>query len=134
MTLIALALGQPGNLSSGNWIADYHGTTYVRLSLADSTGTEGKMSIGETLHVDTEGNVDRVTAASATLNRMLDARWNGAVLSFGINAGGDVERFEFRLLDANHAQLTPVISEDQRQELAVDHIPLPKPFPLTRTR
>ena len=135
MAFIAIALGQPGNPLSGNWTAEYHGTTYVRLILADSpVGPQGTMSIGESIHVDDEGNVDRVTAASATLNRMLDVRWNDVVLSFAINGGDDIDRFEFRLVDANHAELTPIISEEDRQQLAAERIPLPKPFPLTRTR
>ncbi len=135
VAFIAIALGQSGNPLTGNWTANYHGTTYVRLTLADSAvGPQGTMSIGESIHVDEEGNVDRVTLASATLNRMLDVRWNGGVLSFAINGGDDNDRFEFRLLDANHAELTPIISEEERQELAAERIPLPKPFPLARTR
>jgi hypothetical protein len=92
------------------------------------------MSIGQSIHVDKAGDVDSATAASSTLTPMLDVRWDGAVLSFGINEGDDIDRFEFRPIDANHAELTLILSQDQRQELAADQIPLPKPFHLTRSR
>jgi hypothetical protein len=62
---------------------------------------------------------------------MLDIRWNDGVLSFGINDGPDVDRFEFRLIDANHAELAPIFSE--RRQAAAEQIPLPKPFQLTKT-
>jgi hypothetical protein len=91
------------------------------------------MSIGQSIHVDDEGNVDSVTAASSTPTRMLDIRWNDGVLSFGTNDGPDVDRFEFRLIDANHAELTMVFSEEERRQYAAEHLPLPKPFRLTKT-
>jgi hypothetical protein len=135
VAFVAIALGQSGNSLNGNWAATFQGTTYVRLAVADSAaGPQGTMSIGQSIHVDQEGNVDQVTQASPTLNRMVDVRWNVSVLSFAINTSGDDERFEFRLTDANHAELTPIISEEQRQELAAERIPLPKPFALARTR
>jgi hypothetical protein len=65
---------------------------------------------------------------------MLDVHWNGTVLSFTVNNGDDVHRFELRLIDANTGELTPIIPEEQRQELAKEGIPLPKPFPVTKAR
>src|SRR4051812_30876266 len=127
----ALMLAQPGNVLSGNWTATFQGTTYVRLAFAEgATAPEGTMSIGQRIHVDDEGNVDSVTTASSRLARMLDIRWNDGVLSFGINDGADVDRFEFRLIDANHAELALTLSEEERRQAAAERIPLPKPFRL----
>jgi hypothetical protein len=132
---LAIVVGQPFNGYSGDWTADYHGTTYVRLALTDTVGApQGAMSIGESIHVDARGNVDAVTEAPSNLTRMLDVRWNGTVLSFTVKNGDDIDRFELRLIDANTGELTPIIPEEQRQELAKEGIPLPKPFPVTKAR
>jgi hypothetical protein len=134
IAFVGLVLGQPGNVLNGNWTANFQGTTYVRLAFAEgATVPQGTMSIGQSIHVDDEGNVDRVTAAASTPTRMLDIRWNDGVLSFGINDGPDVDRFEFRLIDANHAELAPIFSGEERRRLAAEQIPLPKPFRLTKT-
>ena len=96
IAFVGLVLGQPGNVLNGNWTANFQGTTYVRLAFAEgATAPQGTMSIGQSIHVDDEGNVDRVTAASSTPTRMLDIRWNDGVLLFGVNDGPDVDRFEF---------------------------------------
>ncbi len=132
---LAVMVGQPFNGYSGDWTADYHGTTYVRLALTDTVGApQGAMSIGESIHVDARGDVDGVTEAPATLTRMFDVRWNGTVLSFSLKDGDDVHRFELRLIDASTGELTPIIPEEQRRELANDGIPLPKPFRVTKAR
>jgi hypothetical protein len=94
MRLLALAfvtvvLGQPGPYS-GDWTADFNGTTYVRLALNDKAGApQGALSIGQSIHVDAQGNVDRVTEAAPTLRPMLDVHQNGDVLSFSYENGGD---------------------------------------------
>ena len=127
-------LGQPGNVLNGNWTANFQGTTYVRLAFAEgATAPQGTMSIGKSIHVDDEGNVDSVILGSFTPTRIRDIRWNDGVLSFGINDGPDVDRFEFRLIDANHAELAMVLSEEERRQAAAEQIPLPKPFRLTKT-
>jgi hypothetical protein len=94
---------------------------------------QGTMSIAQSIHTDDEGNVDSVTVGSFTPTRMLELRWNDGVLSFGINDGPDVDRFEFRPIDANHAELAPIFSEEERRQFAAEHIPLPKPIRLTKT-
>jgi hypothetical protein len=132
---LAVMVGQPVSGYSGDWTADYHGTTYVRLALTDAVGApQGAMSIGESIHIDAQGDVDGVTEAPSNLTRMLDVRWNGTVLSFTVKNGDDVHRFELRLIDANTGELTPIIPEEQRQELAKEGIPLPKPFRVTKAR
>jgi hypothetical protein len=134
IVFVGLVLGQPGNVLSGNWIANFQGTTYLCLAFAEGAAApQGTMSIAQSIHVDDEGNVDSVTAASSTPTRMLDMRLNDGVLSFRINDGPDVDRFEFRLIDANHAELAPILSGEERRQLAAEQIPLPKPFRLTKT-
>jgi hypothetical protein len=133
LVFVALLFGQPGNALNGHWIAEFQGTTYVRLALTEGTTVpQGTMSIGPNIHVDDEGNVDGVTAASSTPSRMLDMRWNDGVLSFGINDGPDVDRFEFQLVDAHHAELALILSGEERRQLTAEHVPLPKPFRLTK--
>jgi hypothetical protein len=134
IAFVGLLVGQPGNVLNGNWTANFQGTTYVRLAFAEgATAPQGTMSLGHTIHVDDGGNVDNVTAPSSPPTRLLDVRWNDGVLSFGINDGSDVDRFEFRLIDASHAELTMILSEEERRQAAAEQIPLPKPFPLTKT-
>ncbi len=92
IAFVGLVLGQPGNVLNGNWTANFEGTTYVRLAFADgATVPQGTMSIGQKIHVDHEGNVDSVTAASSTPRQLREIRWNDGVLSFGINDGPDVQ-------------------------------------------
>ncbi len=134
MALLALTVAQPFDQYSGRWTAKYQGTTYIQLVLGSTSvgAPQGAMSIGESIHVDAQGNVDGVTEAPSPLMRMLDVNWNGRVLSFSIKHGDDIHRFELRLIDASTGELTPVIPEEQRQELANDGIPLPKPFRVTK--
>jgi hypothetical protein len=134
IAFVGLVLGQPGNVLNGNWTASFQGTTYVRLAFAEgATVPEGTMSMAKSIHADDEGNVDSVSAASSTPTRMLDIRWSDGVLSFGIHDGPDVDRFEFRLIDANHAELVMIFSEEERRQAAAEHLPIPKPFRLTKT-
>jgi hypothetical protein len=134
IAFVGLVLGQPGNVLNGSWTATFHGTTYMRLTIADgATALQGTMSIARSIHADAEGNVDSVIAGSFTPTQMRDIRWKDGVLSFGINDGPDVDRFEFRLIDANHAQLAMILSEEERRQAAAEQLPLPKPFPLTKT-
>lgn len=132
MAFLGLVFGQLGNVS-GNWTANFQGTTYVRLAFAEgATVPQGTISIGQTIHVDPEGNVDSVTAISRAPTRMFDVRWKDGVLSFSVSDGPDVDRFEFRLIDANHAELAMIFTEEERRQSGTDQMPL-KPFPLTKT-
>jgi hypothetical protein len=140
MRLLALAfatvfLGQPLGPYSGDWTADFHGTTYVRLALSDKDGApQGAMSIAASLHVDKQGNVDEATEAAATLRPLSDVRRSGEVISFSYESANDVDKFELRLVDTNTAELTLLLPEEARQELAADGIPMPKPFRLAKAR
>jgi len=135
-SLAAIILGQALGPFGGDWTADFHGTTYVRLALNDQAGApQGMMSIGKSIHVDKQGNLDNVSEAAVTLVPLLDVRRSGDVLSFTFKtADGDLDKFELRLIDTATAELTLLLSDDERQELASDGIPLPKPFRLIKSR
>jgi hypothetical protein len=140
MRLLALAfaavtLGQPLGPYSGNWTAEFQGTTYIRVALNDQGGAaHGAMSICSSIHVDGQGSIDRATEAPTSLRPMLDVRRRGDVLSFAFKDNDDVDRFELRFLDVNTAELTLLLSDEARQELAADGIPVPKPFRLAKSR
>ena len=141
MRLLALAfvtviLGQPLGPYSGDWTADFNGTTYLRLALNDKAGApQGAISICKSIQVDGQGNVDRVTEAPSTLRPMTDVRRNDNVLSFSYDDDGqNVSKFELRLIDPNTADLTLLLPEEDRQQLAAEGIPLPKPFRLAKSR
>jgi len=136
MALATIWLGQALGPFSGNWTADFHGTTYVRLALTDGTSTpQGMMTIGRSIQVDKQGNLESVSEAGVTLVPLLDVHRSGDVLSFSYKtADGDIDKFELRLIDSDAAELTLILSDEQRQELASDGIPLPKPFRLAKSR
>ncbi len=92
------------------------------------------MSIGTSIHVDGQGEIDGVTEAASALRPMFDVRQSGKVVSFTYKNGDDIDRFELRLVDANTADLILLLSEEDRQQLAADGVPLPKPFRLTKSR
>ena len=141
MRLLALAfvtvmLGQSPGPFTGDWTADFHGTTYLHLRLNDNAGApRGAMSIGKSIKVDGQGNVDLVTEAPSTLRPMKDVRRIGNVLSFSYEDDAhDVSQFELRLIDTNTAELTLILPEDERQQLAAEGVSLPKPFRLAKSR
>ena len=135
LAFVAVMLGQPLGPYSGDWTADFRGTTYVRLALNDKGGApQGAMSIGKSIQVDGQGNVERVSEAALTLGPMLDVSRSGEVLSFSYKDGDDVDKFELRLIDASSAELTLLIPEEERKQLAAEGIPLPKPFRLAKSR
>jgi hypothetical protein len=136
LAFVTVVLGQPLVPFSGNWTAEFHGTTYVRLALNDKAGTpEGAISIAKSIEVDGQGNVDRVVEAGSTLIPVTDVRRSGNVLSFSYEKGGqDVSAFELRLIDTHTAELTLLLPEEERQQLAAEGIRLPKPFRLVKSR
>ena len=136
LAFVTVMLGQSLGPYSGDWTADFNGTTYLRLTLNDKAGApQGAMSIGNSIQVDGQGNVDRVTEAPSTLSPMTDMRRSGNVLSFSYDDDGqDVSKFELRLIDTNTADLTLLLPEDDRQQLAAEGITLPKPFRLAKSR
>src|SRR5204862_2562834 len=71
----------------------------------------------------------------STLRPMTDVRRSGNVLSFSYDDDGyELSKFELRLIDPNSADLTVLLPEEERQQLAAEGIPLPKPFRLAKFR
>jgi hypothetical protein len=136
IALVTVMLGQPLGPFGGEWSADFHGTTYVRLALNDGgSGPQGGMNIGNSIRVDKQGNLESVSEAGGTLVPLLDVRRSGDVLSFSYKTtDGDIDKFELRLVDTTTAELALILSEDERKELASDGIPPPKPFRLVKSR
>lgn len=135
LTFVTVMFGQPLGPYSGDWTGDFHGTTYLRLALTDKAGApHGEMSICKDIHVDGQGNLDVVTEAASTLVPILDVQRSGDVLSFFYKHGDDVDKFEMRLIDTNTAELTLLLPDEDRQQLASEGIPLPKPFRLAKSR
>lgn len=99
VTLLGLTFGQPPLVSyAGAWTAEFSGTTYVRLNLQVTQGhLAGTISVGDTVHVDPHGEVDRVTAAPEAMTAIGDIAEKNGVLIFSRNDRGDVDRFELRL-------------------------------------
>lgn len=136
VAFVTIVLAQAAGPYRGDWAAEFHGTTYIRLAVNDGGSTpEGAMSIGQSIHVDKQGDIDDASEAAATLTPLLDVRRSGDALSFSYKTGdGDIDKFELRLIDANTAELTLLLSDEDRRELASDGIPPPKPFRLVKSR
>ena len=90
----------------------------------------GAISLGD-VEVDSEGAVRKATTAPAKLTPLFDVVTRASTLSFARKDGNDTDRFELRLVGAQ-AELRFILSDADRQELAAEGIPVPKPFPLTR--
>ena len=134
--LIGLVAGQSSvQPYAGTWTAEHNGTIFVRLTLQVTEGhLTGTLSVGGDVHVDPQGEVDRVTAAPQTATKIQDLTIKDGVLSFSRSNGGDVDRFEVRLTGEKTAELALVLDEDARRELASGGVPVPKPFRLTRAQ
>jgi hypothetical protein len=66
------------------------------------------------------------------INPLFDLAWRNQTLTFARKEGDNIDRFEMTLIGDGRADLRFVPSEADRQELAADGIPEPKPFRLTR--
>jgi hypothetical protein len=133
VALAAFALGQgPGSTYSGTWIAEFEGTTYVRLELNTvDGGLGGRISLGN-IHVDSRGEVDHAEAAPSALTSLFDVSVRDSILSFSRKDGQDTDRFQLRLLTDETAELRFTISDTDLKELAAEGIPAPKPVRLKR--
>ena len=137
MSLVMLALAvsltatQPGREAfAGTWIATHAGTTFLRLELRVGDGIEGGIGLGN-IRVDTTGAVDEVTAVPGDLKPIFDVTLKGSTLSFASKDGHDTDRFEVMLTGAG-AEIRFVFSDLDRQALAAEGVPVPKPIRLRR--
>ncbi len=131
--LLLTAVSQATSPFVGAWAADFKGTAYVRLNIQVVDGRlVGTINTPGDLKVDPNGDVESVTAASATSSPLLDLHLADSVLSFSRRDGDDRDRFELRVTGDRTAELTLILDEDSRRELASDGIPAPKPFRLRK--
>ena len=90
------------------------------------------------IHVDRTGAVDDVTsglsAAAPIFDVVVRAESKGdRVVSFMRGDGADIDPFELVVAADGRAELRFVASDAIREELALDGIPVPKPFTVSRT-
>ena len=117
----------------GTWAAEFKGVTYARLELQNESGSiSGRVSLGG-IHVTNDGTVDEVSFPATNWTPVFDVRLSNGVLTFARKDGDDIDRFELRLLGSD-AELTLVFTADDRERLAQEDVPLPKPFRLTPSK
>ena len=131
---VAMALaGQSANARMvGSWTAQFDGRTFVRLEVKSTNGTlSGSISLGN-VEVDKNGALSKVGEAPQELTPIFDITSTNTTLRFARKDGRDTDRFELKMAEAGRAELQFLLTDRQRQHLATDGIPDPKPFSLTR--
>ena len=132
-TMLAAAEGQAvDGPIAGVWTAQFEGRTFLKLELQIANGaTTGGLSSGN-IEVDAAGAVKRAAELPRELKPIFDVTRRGSVLTFATKDGTDTDRFELRLLDGSSAELWFLLNEADREELAANGVPVPKPIRLTR--
>ena len=136
LVMLALAVSLTANQTgrqafAGTWIASHAGTTFVRLELrVVENALEGKIGLGN-IHVDGTGVVDKASAAPTNLKPIFDVTLQGSTLSFASKDEHDTDRFEVMLAGAD-AEIRFVFSDLDRQALAAEGVPVPKPIRLKK--
>src|SRR5712671_4447733 len=104
---LGLLLAQPAGQSYvGNWTAEFGGQTFVRLELtATEGGLRGRMSVGDGISVDLQGEVDAVAVPAGEPSPLSDLVLRDGSLSFSRKEGGDVDHFQMRLAADGTADL-----------------------------
>jgi hypothetical protein len=117
---------------TGSWTGQFERRTFLRLELKSVSGSiTGGMSIGD-IQVDKQGELRSVKEAPRDLTPIVDAIDHGATVTFSRKDGDDTDRFELRLIDASHAELRFLLSESDREALATEGVPAPKPISLVK--
>jgi len=118
----------------GTWTAEKDGTTFVRLEFR-STGNSlaGALAVGNH-SFDENGNPKTVSPASRPLSPLAEISTEDGALSFVWQPDNERERFRFRLIGENAAELTFLPSEELLEELKDEGIPAPRPIALRKSR
>src|SRR5688572_13196433 len=129
----AVAVGQsPAGSIAGVWTAQFQGQTFVRLELASAGGAlAGGITLGH-FQLDKTGAVSRADAAPRELQPISEVQQRGAIVTFSVAGTDEPDRFELRLMGPRHAELRLLVSDEDREELAAEGIPAPRPIPLTK--
>ena len=85
------------------------------------------------MHINDRGEIDHVIKPAVNFTPLFDLSDRDGVLVFARKDGDDTDRFELRV-NGDTAQLTFLVTEEFRQELKDDGLPVPKPITLTRTK
>ena len=67
-----------------------------------------------------------------TLTPIFDLTEQPALVTFSRKNGSDTDRFELHVLGAGRAELRLLLSDEDREALAAEGVPAPKPIALTR--
>jgi hypothetical protein len=122
----------PANSYGGTWIAEHAGTTFVRLELQNGTkAVTGRISLGN-IEVDAQGQVAKAQAAPKELRPLVEISRVQSRLSFASKDGETLDHFEMRLLGPDAAELSFILSDEDKKELATERIPLPQPIRLKK--
>lgn len=133
VVLVMSALVQSRNQPYvGTWTAEQGGQSHVRLELTAANDTLGGRISLANIHIDPRGDVGEILSALGEPTPLFDLAWRNQTLTFARKEGDNIDRFEMTLIGDGRADLRFVPSEADRQELAADGIPEPKPFRLTR--
>jgi hypothetical protein len=129
---LALTVLQPsGQPYAGIWIAEFSGTTHIRLELRlNNGGLSGGISLGD-IEVDAKGDLRTAAAAPRELAPIIDVMVREGTLSFSRKDDDETDRMEMRLV-GDQAELRFILSDADRQELAESGIAVPKPIRLKR--
>ena len=126
-------LQSPATQFDGAWVAEYRGTTHIRLTLRTTNGvTGGTISLGD-MEVDESGAVKKVAEAPKAARTILDARRSGTALVLSFKDGESVEQLQVAVA-GDGLELTFILSAEDRLEFAAEGIPIPKPIRLTRAK
>lgn len=116
---------------AGTWTADLGGKAFVRLEIQETNGrVAGRISLAD-IHVNTEGVVDTVLTDARGFTPIFDIQLQDGMLSFARKDGDDIDRFELREV-GGATELAFVPSAADRETLAREGVPLPKPIRLTK--
>jgi hypothetical protein len=131
IVLVALSLGQSLESYRGTWVAEFAGTSFVRLEL-DMTGGAlgGRIALGD-MEVDADGGVKAAKEAPDQLTPIFDVVVRDSTVSFSRKDGNDTDRFEVHL-NSGEAELRFILDEGTLKELTDEGIAVPKPVRLKR--
>jgi hypothetical protein len=132
-TALVIGAAQTSNLSfAGTWTAEHAGQTFVRLELEGAgAALAGRISLGD-IELDKTGQVKMAKAAPSNATPIFDLAERAGKLTFAHKDGRDTDRFELKLIDATTAELTFVLTEASRKELASQGISEFKPLRLVK--
>lgn len=132
-TVLLIGPTQTSNQSfAGTWTAEHANQTFVRLELEGAGAVlGGRISLGD-IELDKNGQVKTAKAAPPNTTPIFDVAERAGTLTFAHKDGRDTDRFELKLVDATTAELTFILTEDSRKELAAQGISEFKPLRLKK--